>query len=439
MAVHGFAAPPTPWSKELAQPKVEPTAYVHASANIIGNIFIGANVLIAPGTSIRADEGSPFYIGEGTNVQDGVVIHGLEQGQVLGDDQQPYSVWIGKNSSITHMALVHGPAYVGDNCFIGFRSTVFNARVGHGSIVMMHALVKDVEIPPGKYVPSGSIITNQKQADRLPDVQAADIEFATHVVGINDALRSGYLCADDIACMNTMRNQLNRTYGSSAANGSGASSGGGLSPEVVDQVQNLLAQGYQIRTEHADKRRFRTSSWQSCPAIEAKRPAEALAELEACLAEHVGEYVRLIGVDTQAKRRVLETIIQRPEDAAVQPSASRSSSSSSYQAPASSFRSQPSNDSSRFSSGGLSPEVVDQVQNLLAQGYQIRTEHADKRRFRTSSWQSCPAIEAKRPAEALAELEACLAEHVGEYVRLIGVDTQAKRRVLETIIQRPSS
>ncbi len=98
----------------------------------------------------------------------------MEQGRVIGDDRKKYSVWIGENASITHMALIHGPAYVGENSFIGFRSTVFNARVGAGCIVMMHALIQDVEIPPGKYVPSGAIITNQQQADRLPDVQDED-------------------------------------------------------------------------------------------------------------------------------------------------------------------------------------------------------------------------------------------------------------------------
>jgi carbon dioxide concentrating mechanism protein CcmM len=98
-------------------------------------------VMIAPGISIRADEGNPFLIGANTNIQDGVVIHGLEQGRVSGDDGKPYSVWIGNNSSITHMALIHGPAYVGNDCFIGFRSTVFNAKVGHGCVVMMHALI----------------------------------------------------------------------------------------------------------------------------------------------------------------------------------------------------------------------------------------------------------------------------------------------------------
>jgi len=134
-------------------------------------------VVIAPGTSIRADEGTPFHIGDDSKIQDGAIIHGLEKSRVVGDDGREYSVWIGRGSCITHMALIHGPAYVGDRCFIGFRSTVFNARIGADCIVMMHALVQDVEIPAGKFVPSGSVITSQQQADRLPDVTEIDRAF----------------------------------------------------------------------------------------------------------------------------------------------------------------------------------------------------------------------------------------------------------------------
>ncbi|MEM7593038.1 MAG: carbon dioxide concentrating mechanism protein CcmM, partial [Cyanobacteria bacterium P01_A01_bin.83] len=201
MAARTKAAPPTPWSSDLATPKVDETAYVHSFSRLIGDVRVGANVFIAPGSSIRADEGTPFYIGEGSNIQDGVVIHGLEKGRVVGDDDQEYSVWIGKNTCITHMALIHGPAYIGDECFIGFRSTVFNSKVGDGCIVMMHALIQDVEIPPGKYVPSGAVIVNQQQAERLPDVIDSDRSFANHVVQINEALLAGYRCADDEACV----------------------------------------------------------------------------------------------------------------------------------------------------------------------------------------------------------------------------------------------
>jgi carbon dioxide concentrating mechanism protein CcmM len=80
----------------------------------------------------------------------------------------------------------------------------------------------------------------------------------------------------------------------------------------VAQVRSLLSQGLKIGTEHANARRFKTKSWQSCSPIDSTREAEVIQHLEACLAEHSGEYVRLIGIDPDAKRRVLETIIQRP-------------------------------------------------------------------------------------------------------------------------------
>ncbi len=430
----GLAAPPTPWSRNLAEPKIHETAFIHSFSNIIGEVEIGANVMVAPGTSIRADEGRPFYIGEGTNLQDGVVIHGLEQGRVIGDDKKQYSVWIGKKASITHMALIHGPAYIGDDCFIGFRSTVFNARVGQGCIVMMHALIQDVEIPAGKYVPSGAVITNQQQAYRLPDVQKEDREFAQHVVGINDALRAGYQCAGDVACIAPLRNELVQSHGSNGGNGSkGGMTNTSLSSETVEQLRQLVAQGYNIGTEHVDERRFRTGSWQSCSPIPTQNESEAIAALEECVANHEGEYVRLIGIDPKAKRRVLETIIQRPGAKVIQP---MKPTSGSHLNKATASQSD-SNFTSSGSSSRLSSETVEQLRQLVAQGYKIGTEHVDERRFRTGSWQSCSPIPTTNESEAIAALEDCVANHAGEYVRLIGIDPKAKRRVLETIIQRP--
>lgn len=154
-----------------------------------------------------------------------------------------------------------------------------------------------------------------------------------------------------------------------------------------------------------------------------------MAELSACLAEHAGEYVRLIGIDPKAKRRVLELTIQRPGDKAAKASGS---------APAAAPAAAPSSSSANASSG-LSGQVQDQVRQLLAQGYKIGTEHADERRFQTSSWKSCTPIDSKNESEVMAALAGCVAEHSGEYVRLIGIDPKAKRRVLESIIQRPKA
>lgn len=436
MAVRSVAAPPTPWSKTLTEPKIDETAYIHSFSNVIGDVRIGANVLIAPGTSIRADEGGPFHIGSGSNVQDGVIIHGLEQSRVIGDDGQPYSVWVGKNTAIAHMALLHGPAYVGNDCFIGFRSTVFNARLGHGCIVMMHALVQDVEIPPGKLVPSGAVITSQQQADRLPEVQASDRLLAAQVAGMNEALRS----ADYSSAAVVPGGDAVPAIGQSTAanlSGEGESQrqfmkGGSMDSSVVSHVRQLLAQGYRIGTEHADERRFQTSSWKSCAPIQAGNESQVLAELTTCLQEHAGEYVRLIGIDTRAKKRVLETIIQRPAD---QPGASVASPASySYAAPKAPAYS--SNGQSAASHG--TADLVGQIRNLLAQGARIGMEHADARHFQTSSWSSCAPIQSTREADVLAGLEACMREHPGEYVRLIGIDPKAKRRLAEVIIQRPN-
>jgi carbon dioxide concentrating mechanism protein CcmM len=435
MAVRSTAAPPTPWSRSLAEAKIHATAFVHPFSNIIGDVVIGANVIIAPGTSIRADEGTPFYIGENTNIQDGVVIHGLEQGRVVGDDGQEYSVWVGKNSSLTHMALIHGPAYIGDNSFIGFRSTVFNAKVGAGCIVMMHALIKDVEVPPGKYVPSGAIITTQKQADRLPDVQPQDKDFAHHVIGINQALRAGYLCAADSKCISPLLKDQVKSYTSNKVNGLERSNevASSLGAETIEQVRYLLEQGYKIGTEHVDQRRFRTGSWTSCQPIEARSVGEAVAALESCLTDHSGEYVRLFGID-KGKRRVLETIIQRPDGVVA--------TSTSFKAPASTNGSYSNGNGASYSngsgSGKLAAETVQQISQLLAGGYKIGTEHVDERRFRTGSWNSCKPIEATSTSEIVSALEECMDSHQGEYVRLIGIDPKAKRRVLESIIQRPN-
>ena len=554
MAVRTKAAPPTPWSDDLATPKIDDSAYVHSFSRLIGDVRVGANVFVAPGSSIRADEGTPFYIGESSNIQDGVVIHGLEQGRVVGDDNRKYSVWIGKNTCITHMALIHGPAYIGDECFIGFRSTVFNAKVGDGCIVMMHALIQDVEIPPGKYVPSGAVIVNQQQAERLPDVIDSDRSFANHVVEINEALLAGYRCADDEACVNPQGRKVSQTgvkanrtsnindhdYRNSVKNMS-------LSSDISTQVRSLLAQGCIISTEHANRRRFKTKSWLTGEKIASRNESQVMAELESVLREFQGEYVRLIGVDPRANRRVVEMVVQRPDDTPgegrVRNVANHNrgrgrggrnrSGSSSYsngslngdvaaqinslvsqgcaigleraskrrfktkswltvgqvdgssnkvfnaieqamaeypneyvrvvgvdnnakrrmaeiivqrpgENPVQASRNWHSVSSSNGSSysngnggGSLGAKVIQEIRSLLAAGFKIGTEHASKRRFKTKSWQSCSPIDSNRESEVVAALEDCLREHSGEYVRMLGIDAQAKRRVAETIIQRP--
>jgi carbon dioxide concentrating mechanism protein CcmM len=421
MGIRQAASPPTPWSQTLSRPQIDETAYVHVSTSIIGEVEIGANVMIAPGVSIRADEGSPFHIGDSTNIQDGVVIHGLADGRVKGDDNLDYSVWIGAKTSITHKALIHGPAYVGDDCFIGFRSTVFNAKVGDGCIVMMHVLIENVEIPPGKYVPSGSIITNQQQADRLSDVKPEDEKFAHHIIGINDSLRSGYLCVEDGVCSTANAAILNSE---DIDNFTGTEDMSNISESIRQQIRRLLSQGYRIGAEFADTRRFRTGSWQSCTIAQGSE-SSVLTSLAGCLEEHQGKYVQLIGVDTNTRSRVLEMMIQRPNGAVTQVSHAGVSGSA------------PAVGGSNGSTNGSGGDIAQSVRQLLNQGFRIGTEYADARRYKATSWTSGPSYQGTREAEAISMLNELVAANPDNYVRLIGIDPSARRRVTEVVIHKP--
>ena len=199
-----------------------------------------------------------------------------------------------------------------------------------------------------------------------------------------------------------------------------------LDPKIVAQVRSLLTQGYRIGTEHAVLRRFKTSSWQSCAPIESSNDSQVLSALEGCLRDHAGEYVRLLGIDTQTRSRVLETVIQRPDGSipdlpstlAIKSPTGRSSSYATVEV-------------------SVGNGFADQVRGLLNQGCQIALEYADQRRFKTSSWQSAGLIEAKQLNQVLLTIESILQDHQGEYVRLLGVNPTAKRRVVELVIQRP--
>ncbi|MBD2498015.1 ribulose bisphosphate carboxylase small subunit [Nostoc sp. FACHB-280] len=103
---------------------------------------------------------------------------------------------------------------------------------------------------------------------------------------------------------------------------------------------------------------------------------------------------------------------------------------------------QPSTNGSRQqqpSNTHISLETQEQIRQILSQGLKVTFEHVDERRFRTGAWQSCGTIHIDAESDAISTLESHLTEYSGEYVRLVGIDTKAKRRVVETIIQRPNS
>lgn len=186
---------------------INKTAFVSPFSSVIGDVTIQQNVYIAPTVSIRADEGTPFFIGRNTNLQDGVILHGLLHQQIPVGNKK-YSIYIGNGVSIAHGALIHGPCVIGNRVFVGFKSIVFNAIVGDGAFISTDAIVTDgVRIAPNRFVPPGATIDTQAKADALRPVPKNRKEFAREVQRVNREFPSSYTmlfgkhrCSCGIAC-----------------------------------------------------------------------------------------------------------------------------------------------------------------------------------------------------------------------------------------------
>jgi carbonic anhydrase/acetyltransferase-like protein (isoleucine patch superfamily) len=192
----------TDFNETIDSPILDPTSFIDPLASVLGSVRLGKNVYVAPFASIRGDEGQPIQLSDGANVQDGVVIHALETSQggkpvpnrtytVAGRE---YAVYIGRRVSLAHQALVHGPARVDDNVFIGMQAMVFKAHIGEGAVVEPAAKVVGVTIPPRRYVPAGQTVTDQRVADKLPTI-TDDYQFRAlneAVVHVNTSFAAGY-------------------------------------------------------------------------------------------------------------------------------------------------------------------------------------------------------------------------------------------------------
>ena len=193
----------TDFSAKISEPVIDPTTYVHPLAAVIGNVILGKHIMVAPMASIRGDEGQPLYIGDDANVQDGVVIHALEteldgkpvEKNLYEVSGKKYAVYVGSRVSLAHQVQIHGPAVVMDDTFVGMKALVFRSRVGTGCVLEPGVILMGVNVPNGRYVPAGSVIKTQGQADSLPEI-TDDYPLRTlnkGVVHVNTALAKGYL------------------------------------------------------------------------------------------------------------------------------------------------------------------------------------------------------------------------------------------------------
>ncbi|MGO3343212.1 MAG: gamma carbonic anhydrase family protein, partial [Glutamicibacter arilaitensis] len=113
-----------------ATPKVGQDVFVAPTATLSGDVELSDRASAFYGVSVRGDS-APIRVGEGTNLQDNVVLH--------ADEGFPCT--LGAGISVGHSAVVHG-ATVGDGCLVGMSATIMNgAVIGEQSLVAAGALV----------------------------------------------------------------------------------------------------------------------------------------------------------------------------------------------------------------------------------------------------------------------------------------------------------
>ena len=160
------------------RPRVHETTWIDPAAQVIGNLELGERSLVGAGATLRADGVRAVHLGAWTNVQERAVVHAGAP-PAPGDATEPagrtpdgadWAVWIGDRVSIAPQAQVHGPAWIEDDVYVGMQALVYRARIGTGSVIEPGARVIGVQVPAGRYVAAGAVITTPAAAQALPEI-----------------------------------------------------------------------------------------------------------------------------------------------------------------------------------------------------------------------------------------------------------------------------
>ncbi|HZI82899.1 MAG TPA: phenylacetic acid degradation protein PaaY [Casimicrobiaceae bacterium] len=132
------------WSINGVTPVVDPTAFVHPSAVLIGDVLVGAGCYVGPSACLRGDFGR-LEVRTGANVQDCCVLHGFPGTDTI----------IEEDGHVGHGAILHG-CVVGRNALVGMNAVVNdNATIGESAIVAAMAFVKAGMVVPARTLVAG--------------------------------------------------------------------------------------------------------------------------------------------------------------------------------------------------------------------------------------------------------------------------------------------
>jgi carbonic anhydrase/acetyltransferase-like protein (isoleucine patch superfamily) len=120
-------------------PRIDPDAYVHPDAVMIGDVTVGADSTVWPGAVLRGDYGS-IVVGARTSIQDGTVIHA----------GPGFPTTVGSGCVVGHLVHLEG-CTLEDECLVGSGAVVLHhARISSGATVGAGAVVPGkMHVPPG--------------------------------------------------------------------------------------------------------------------------------------------------------------------------------------------------------------------------------------------------------------------------------------------------
>ncbi len=120
-------------------PTIDPDAYVHPEAVVIGDVILGPDTSVWPSAVLRGDFGT-ITVGARTSIQDGTVIHA----------GPGFPTVVGNGCVIGHLAHLEG-CVLEDECLVGSGSVVLHhALIRHGATVGANAVVpNNMEVPAG--------------------------------------------------------------------------------------------------------------------------------------------------------------------------------------------------------------------------------------------------------------------------------------------------
>jgi len=146
------------------RPVVDPTAYVDQSAQVIGDVVVGAESSVWMNVVIRGDVNA-IRIGGRTNIQDLTMVHVM---------RETHPTLIGDEVTIGHSAVIHGTT-IEDRVLIGMAAVLLNGvHVGHDSIVAAGTLLTE-----GTHIPPRSLVMGRpgKVKRALTDEEVAEIRW----------------------------------------------------------------------------------------------------------------------------------------------------------------------------------------------------------------------------------------------------------------------